>query len=176
MSAFEIDMSNKSEYNLSFLVDVGKTNWFQNGEKQGKDFINESLKEKLPKNTLFNINSLIFNIESHQEEILSKYDCYYNSNNNSFCIIIGDNAKYSDFSKEIMMNLMDFSQKLSISSINLLICRKNKDYVKLLQGMLTVGFTNDDVAKTTQIDGKNYKILKMSLSKAQAEIEEVDFM
>ena len=76
MSAFEIDMSNKSEYNLSFLVDVGKTNWFQNGEKQGKDFINESLKEKLPKNTLFNINSLIFNIESHQEEILSKYDCY----------------------------------------------------------------------------------------------------
>ena len=75
-----------------------------------------------------------------------------------------------------MMNLMDFSQKLSINSINLLICRKNKDYVKLLQGMLTVGFTNDDVAKTTQIDGKNYKILKMSLSKAQAEIEEVDFM
>ena len=128
------------------------------------------------KNTLFNINSLIFNIESHQEEVLSKYDCYYNSNNNSFCIIIGENSKYSDFSKEIMMNLMDFSQKLSISSINLLICRKNKDYVKLLQGMLTVGFTNDEVTKTTQIDGKNYKILKMSLSKAQAEIEEVDFM
>ena len=75
-----------------------------------------------------------------------------------------------------MMNLMDFSQKISISSINLLICRKNKDYVKLLQGMLTVGFTNDEVTKTTQIDGKNYKILKMSLSKAQAEIEEVDFM
>ena len=138
--------------------------------------MNESLKEKIPKNTIFNINSLVFNIESHQEEILSKYDCYYNSNNNSFCIIIGDNAKYSDFSKEIMMNLMDFSQKLSISSINLLICRKNKDYVKLLQGMLTVGFTNDEVTKTTQIDGKNYKILKMSLSKAQAEIEEVDFM
>ena len=42
--------------------------------------------------------------------------------------------------------------------------------------MLTVGFTNDEVTKTTQIDGKNYKILKMSLSKAQAEIEEVDFM
>ena len=39
-----------------------------------------------------------------------------------------------------------------------------------------VGFTNDDITKTTQIDGKNYKILKMSLSKAQAEIEEVDFM
>ena len=138
--------------------------------------MNESLKEKIPKNTIFNINSLVFNIESHQEEILSKYDCYYNSDNNSFYIIIGDNAKYSDFSKEIMMNLMDFSQKLSISSINLLICRKNKDYVKLLQGMLTVGFTNDEVTKTTQIDGKNYKILKMSLSKAQAEIEEVDFM
>ena len=138
--------------------------------------MNESLKEKIPKNTIFNINSLVFNIESHQEEILSKYDCYYNSNNNSFYIIIGDNAKYSDFSKEIMMNLMDFSQKISISSINLLICRKNKDYVKLLQGMLTVGFTNDEVTKTTQIDGKNYKILKMSLSKAQAEIEEVDFM
>ena len=75
-----------------------------------------------------------------------------------------------------MMNLMDFSQKISISSIYLLICRKNKDYVKLLQGMLTVGFTNEETTKTTTIDGKMYKILKMNLSKAQAEIEEVDFM
>ena len=69
-----------------------------------------------------------------------------------------------------MMNLMDFSQKISISSIYLLICRKNKDYVKLLQGMLTVGFTNDDITKTTQIDGKNYKILKMSINDGLNEI------
>ena len=86
-----------------------------------------------------------------------------------------------------MMNLMEFSQKLSIASINLLICRKNKDYVKLLQGMLTVGFVNEETTKTTTINGKNttktttingknYKILTMSLSKSQTEIEEVDFM
>ena len=42
--------------------------------------------------------------------------------------------------------------------------------------MLTVGFVNEETTKTTVIDGKNYKILTMSLSKAQAEIEEVDFM
>ena len=42
--------------------------------------------------------------------------------------------------------------------------------------MLTVGFTNEETTKTTTIDGKMYKILKMNLSKAQAEIEEVDFM
>jgi hypothetical protein len=42
--------------------------------------------------------------------------------------------------------------------------------------MLTVGFVNEETTKTTTINGKNYKILTMSLSKSQTEIEEVDFM
>ena len=50
--------------------------------------------------------------------------------------------------------MMDFAQKLGIMAIILLIARKNKDYVKLLQGMMTVGFEHDQQVKTTKIDGK----------------------
>ena len=37
-SIFDIKMSNKSNFNLSFLVDVGQTKWFNGEEKQ--DLIN----------------------------------------------------------------------------------------------------------------------------------------
>ena len=73
------------------------------------------------------------------------------------------------------MNLMDFAQKLSIKNLILLIDRKNKDYVKILQGMMTVGFGNDINFKMTKIGSKDYKILKMTLKVVPEEIEEITF-
>ena len=157
-------------------MDVGKTIWFKNEKKQDKDFINSSLKSEIPKNKIFNISSLIFNIESHKEEVLSNYKFFYMQEHDSLCIVIDEKQKYSDFSKEIMMNLMEFCQKLNISNIYMLICRKNKEYIQLLQVMLTVGFTNDENIKNTKLDDKVYKFLKMNLSQNKEEIEEVDFM
>ena len=119
---------------------------------------------------------MIFNIESHKEEVLSNYKFLYMQEHDSLCIVIDENQKYSDFSKEIMMNLMEFCQKLNISNIYMLICRKNKEYIQLLQVMLTVGFTNDENIKNTKLDDKVYKFLKMNLSQNKEEIEEVDFM
>ena len=72
-----------------------------------------------------------------------------------------------------MMNLIDFAQKLGINAIFLLLARKNPEYVKLLQGMMTIGFENDSSTKTTKIEGKVYKVLKMNLK--QEDIEELDF-
>ena len=38
-----IDMSDVSDFNLSFLVDVGTTRWFQGEEKKDKDFLYQDL-------------------------------------------------------------------------------------------------------------------------------------
>lgn len=51
-SIFNIKMSNKSNFNLSFLVDVGKTNWYNGEEKQNEDFLNKDLKEQIPKSQI----------------------------------------------------------------------------------------------------------------------------
>ena len=74
-----------------------------------------------------------------------------------------------------MMNLMDFAQKLGINASFLLIARKNKEYVKLLQGMMTVGFVQEETMKTTKIEGKMYKVLKMNLKQVPDAIQEIDF-
>ena len=76
MTPLNICMSNVSDFNLSFLVDVGATRWFQGDEKKSSDFLNQKLKSQIPKNQIFLINSLIFNITKHKKEILSKYQCY----------------------------------------------------------------------------------------------------
>lgn len=53
--------------------------------------------------------------------------------------------------------------------------RKNKDYVKILQGMMTVGFAGDSNLKMTKVGGKDYKVLKMTLKAQTEEIEEIAF-
>ena len=74
-----------------------------------------------------------------------------------------------------MINLMEFGQKLGINSIFLLITRKNKEYVKILQGMMTVGFEYESQIKTATIGGTVYKILKMNLKAESDDIQEVEF-
>ena len=133
------------------------------------------MKQQLPENTLFNISSLIFNLENNKEEVLNKYNCFYNPALEALCILIEEGTKYSDLSKEIVMNMMDFACKMSLKNIILLLDRKNKDYIKIMQGMMTVGFVNDNLMKTTKISGKDYKLLKMAIKNNTEEIEEISF-
>lgn len=154
---------------------MGNTTWYKNSEKQSPDFLSLSLKSELPKSTLFSINSLVFNLEKHEREIYSKYNCFYDEMENSLSIVVSDKAKYSDFSREIIMNLMDFVQRTKISTIYFLLNRKNSQYIKILQGMLTVGFEYEENHKKVEIDGGVYKVLKMNMKDVPDEIEEVDF-
>lgn len=73
----------------------------------------------------------------------------------------------------MIVNLMQFAENMNIKNLIMLIDRKNKEYVKVLQGMLTVGFKNDENMKACKIAEKDYKILKMIMKKE--EIEEVPF-
>ena len=121
---FSFNMSNVSNFNLSFLVDVGKTSWFSGEERQNDDFLNKDLKNQIPKNQIFHINSLIFNITKHKREILSKYECYYDESSNALSLLLSEEICYSDFTKEIMINLLEFTQKVGIDTIYFLVAKK----------------------------------------------------
>ena len=168
-------MSNVSNFNLSFLVDVGKTSWFSGEERQNDDFLNKDLKNQIPKNQIFHINSLIFNITKHKREILSKYECYYDESSNALSLLLSEEICYSDFTKEIMINLLDFTQKVGIDTIYFLVAKKNKQYLRIIQDLMIVGFEADENVKNTTIDGNVYKILKMPIKEESDEIEEVMF-
>ena len=174
-SIVNIKMSNKSNFNLSFLVDVGKTNWYNGEEKQNDDFLNKDLKEQIPKSQIFEINSLIFNITKHKREVLTKYKCFFDEQSNSLSLILTEDICYSDFTKEIMMNLFEFAQKVGIETIYFLVAKKNAQYIRIVQDLMIVGFEVDEKVKTVSIEDKVYKVLMLPVKEQDEEIEEVFF-
>ena len=174
-SIFDIKMSDKSNFNLSFLVDVGETKWYNGEEKQSNDFLNKDLKSQIPKSQIFEINSLIFNITKHKKEILTKYNCFFDEKSNSLSLIISEDVCFSDFTKEIMMNLFDFAQKVGIETIYFLVAKKNAQYLRIIQDLMVVGFEIDENLKTVKIDGNVYKVLNLPIKEDYDEIEEVFF-
>jgi hypothetical protein len=168
-----INMSDISDFNLSFLVDVGSTRWFQGEEKKDSDFLNVNFKSQIPKNKIFEINSLIFNITKHKKEILTKYKCYYEEQSNSLNILLTQDLNFADFTKEIMMNLLEMSQKLCIETIYFLVAKKNPQYIKFVQDLMIIGFEVDTNTKTVNIEGNVFKVLKLQVKDQDDEIEEV---
>jgi len=83
--------------------------------------------------------------------------------------------KYIDLSKEIVMNFIDFGQKMNIKNLIMLLDRKNKDYVKILQSLMTVGFAYEKALASVKIGDIEYKVLKMTVSSNQQEVEEIAF-
>ena len=169
-----INMSNISDFNLSFLVDVGATSWYQGEVRKSNDFLNQDLKAQIPKNQIFQINSLIFNITKQKKEILTKYKCFYEESSNSLSILLTNDFCFADFTKEIMMNLLEFAQKVCIDTIYFLVSKKNQQYIKIVQDLITIGFELDEKTKTVNIEGNTYKVLKLSVKEQDEEIEEIE--
>ncbi|MCQ2821318.1 MAG: hypothetical protein MJ252_29000 [archaeon] len=78
-------------------------------------------------------------------------------------------------SKEVILKLIELSQKIEAKSLTFLLCRQNKEFIKFFQGMLTAGFQQNKELSQTIIDGKKYKILTMYMSALDGEIEEIGF-
>ena len=167
-------MSNISDFNLSFLVDVGATSWYQGEVRKSKDFLNQDLKAQIPKNQIFQINSLIFNITKQKKEILTKYKCFYEESSNSLSILLTNDFCFADFTKEIMMNLLEFAQKVCIDTVYFLVSKKNQQYIKIVQDLIIIGFELDEKTKTVNIEGNTYKVLKLSVKEQDEEIEEIE--
>ena len=174
-SNFEINFSNKSKFNLSFLVDFGQTKWFNSEDGENDNFLNKEFKTQIPKGQIFEISPLIFNVSKHKREALTNYNCFFDEKSNSLSFIISEDICFSDFTKEIMMNLLEFSQKVGIETLYFLVAKKNAQYIRIVQDLMIVGFEIDENVKTINIEGKVYKVLMLPVKEESDEIEEIFF-
>ena len=169
-----LNISNTTNFNLSFLVNMGAPRWLFGNKKLANNFLTKDFRNKIPKNDIFEINSLFFNIMKHKKEILNKYKCYFDEENNQFCLILDEKVCFSDFTKEIMLNFFEFSEKLGIDTICFLISKKNPQFVRIIQDLMIVGFKSNEANKETVIEGDTYKIMEIPVN-INEKIEEFYF-
>ena len=174
MSSLNFNMNTKSNFNLSFLVNMGVSRWYYKDEKIANNFLNEDFKNEIPKNEIFEISSMIFNIIKHKKEILNKYKCYFDEKSNGLFLILDDSICFSEFTKEIMMNLFDFSEKVGIKTISFLISKKNPQFIRIIQDLMIVGFKSNEEMKEITIEGDNYKVMEIPVN-IDEKIEEFYF-
>jgi hypothetical protein len=169
--------SNISNISISFNIhqnnnDIAILNTSQKNKIRHID----NIRRKFPEQKIFRINSLIFNQEKDKPEIYTKYDCIYGEKNNSFYLIINEKVNYSEFTKDKLINILDFLNNVGINTIYLLINKKNKYYKNIIQDMLIVGFEFEKNLPHFTIDGIIYKKLKMSMKDLTQEIKQIDLI
>ena len=169
-----LSSAQNSSFNLSFLVNMGASRWFSGGEKLNTSSLSPNFKSQIPKNQIFEISSMFFNITKHKNEILSKYECYFDESNNTLTLIISENISFSEFTKEIMMNLFAFTQKVGIDTISFLLAKKNPQYARILQDLMIVGFKPNEKKKEINIEGNVLKVMEIAAN-SDEEIEEFFF-
>ena len=159
--------SNKSDINISFNIkkEIENNYVFKKGTKQ-----------KFPDQKIFRINSLIFDDEKEEQEIYTKYDCIYSEKYNSLFILINENMNYSEFTKDKLINILEFSNSIGIDYIYILINKKNHNFINILQDMLIVGFKFGKNFPLFTIDGTIYKALQMSIKDIKQEIKQIDII
>ena len=171
---FTYNMKDVSDYTLSFTVESGEVQWYLGGIKKN-NIINEELKSQLPKNNIFKINSLIYNVETQTKDLNISFDCSYNDESNCLSVIINENINHKNLTKEVALTLFLFVQKLQIEKLYLIVALKNPNYILLLQEMMTLGFQSEKSARSTNIDGDAYKILYVETKDMSNNIEEFGF-
>ena len=163
-----------SSFDLSFLVNTGASRWFSCGEKLNTSSLSPEFKTRIPKNKIFEISSKFFNITKHKHEVLSKYECFFDEASNTLTLILTEKISFSEFSKEIMMNLFTFSQKVGIDMICFLLSKKNPQYARILQDLMVVGFKPNEKKKEISIGSEVFKVMEIPAN-SDEEIEEFYF-
>ena len=163
-----------SSFDLSFLVNTGASRWFSFGEKLNTSSLSPEFKTRIPKNKIFEISSKFFNITKHKHEVLSKYECFFDEASNTLTLILTEKISFSEFSKEIMMNLFTFSQKVGIDMICFLLSKKNPQYARILQDLMIVGFKPNEKKKEISIGSEVFKVMEIPAN-SDEEIEEFYF-
>ena len=117
---------------------------------------------------------MIFNIPKHKKEILTQYKCYFDEKSNGLYLILSESICFSEFTKEIMMNLFDFSEKVGIKTISFLVSKKNPQFIRIMQDLMIVGFKSNEEMKEITIEGDNYKVMEIPVN-IDEKIEEFYF-
>ena len=165
--------SNASKTEISFMIN-------ERGIRLNIKDTSNSDKDKnkinLPKNKIFHIKSLIFNEEKNCNETYNKYNCIYSEKDNILYLIFNENDNYYYFTKDKLINILEFSLCIGINEICLLISKLNPQFLNIIQDMAIVGFTPKKTVDKIIIDGNEYKILKMCVKDISQEIKEISFI
>ena len=153
---------------------MGASKWFSGDQKINTNSLSPDFKAQIPKGEAFEISSMIFNIIKHKKEILSKYQCFFDEKSNTLTLILNAEICFSEFTKEIMMNIFTFTQKVGIDNICFLISKKNPQYARILQDLMIVGFKSNEKKNEVTIEKDVYKVMEMPVN-VDEEIEEFYF-
>ena len=158
---------NASKLDINFIIN----------QKNNIDNIDKGTSKKnLPEQKIFRINSLIFNDKKEEQEIYTKYDCIYSQKENSIYLIFNQNVNYSEFTKDKLINILDFASSIGIDFIYILINQNNRSYSNIIQDMLLVGFEFCKNYPMFNIDGHLYKALKMSINDIKQDIVQINII
>ena len=169
-----LNMCSKSNFNLTFLINMGASRWYCGNEKLASNNLSDEFKSKIPRNELFEISSMIFNITKHKREKLNDYKCYFDEKSNGLFVILTEKITFSEFTKEMMMNLFEFSEQVGIEMISLLVAKKNPQFMKIMKDLMVVGFKLNEKVKETVIEGDTYKVMEIPVN-YEDKIEEFYF-
>ena len=90
--------------------------------------------------------------------------------------IFNQNVNYSEFTKDKLINILDFVNSIGIDYIYILINQNNKSFVNIMQDMILVGFEFGKEYPLFTIDGHIYKALKMSINDIKQEIVQINLI
>ena len=166
--------SKLSDINISFYINEKSQNFEESKLQNSQN--NIALKGKFPENKIFRINSLFLNKERNITEISTQYDCIFNEKNNSLCLIFNNQDNYENFTKEKLLNILEFAISIEIDTIYLLVNKSNKHYLNIIQDMLIVGFEIEKNFTNINIDGSIYKSLKTPIKNICKEIKEINLI
>mmetsp|Transcript_7813 Transcript_7813/g.8057 ORF Transcript_7813/g.8057 Transcript_7813/m.8057 type:complete len:141 (+) Transcript_7813:180-602(+) len=137
--------------------------------------LKESCSDNKEKN--LEVQALYFNSENGSYETYHVFNFTLLNSCETLVINLNENIKLGSINKEIISNLLYFGSKVEVKSIAMILSRKSKDYVKILQGLMTVGFKTEAGNNSRFLSGKtgtNCKVLKMELTKID-DVQEIDF-
>lgn len=137
----------------------------------------DSMKE-LPKtiseDTPFQVNLIFAENDYNQKSSQNEFTMMFSNNMEALYVFTTDTTHYMQISKEILLNIYYFAVKTECKKICFLLTRKNKDYVKILQGLMTVGFKPSSNSRYNS-KGIEYKLMEMEINPKYSEVQEIDF-
>jgi hypothetical protein len=125
------------------------------------------------KNKIFEVTSKYFNHQTNTYDNQDQFRLFFSDDLSGLCVVIDDKMKYSELTKEVMHNFFYFALKTNMKKMCFLLNRKNKDFVKILQGVMTVGFKTSN--SRINLENIEYKVMTMEISKKFDEVQEIDF-
>lgn len=164
LTDLNLNMCSKSNFNLTFLINMGASKWYCGNEKLASTNLTDEVKSKIPRNEIFEISSMVFNITKHKREKLNDYKCYFDEKSNGLFVILSEKIAFSEFTKEMMMNLFEFSEQVGIKMISFLVAKKNPQFMKIMKDLMVVGFKLNEQIKETYIEGDIYKVMEIPVN------------